>query len=111
MPDQPAESVDELVQGNQPTQLEKLDPEKAASVDDQKQDTELKNKVAKFTMWATAIQLGVADAVFLLYAKSQWGNIPVAAIDVWLGAVVVQVIGLMAIVSHYLFPSQGRRKP
>jgi hypothetical protein len=110
VPDQP-ESVDELVQGDQTTPLDELGPEKAADVEDKKQDTELKKSVAKFTMWATAIQLGVADLVFVLYATSQWGNIPVAAIDVWLGAVVVQVIGLMAIVSHYLFPSQGRRKP
>jgi F420-0:gamma-glutamyl ligase-like protein len=104
------EDIADIV-ANEPARklVTELDRERDANVKDLVQDTELKKRVAHFTMWATAVQLLVADALFLVYCVSQWRNIPVGAIDVWLGAAVIQVVGLMAIVSHYLFPNRDRK--
>lgn len=57
----------------------------------------------------TIFQILCADTVFVLYAT--WGvhwNLPVAAIESWLAATVVQVIGLVVIITQSLFP---RSKP
>jgi hypothetical protein len=33
--------------------------------------------------------------------------VPAPAIDVWLGATVVQIIGILYVIAPYLFPKQG----
>jgi len=52
-------------------------------------------------------QIAIADIVFIVYAWAgmDW-KIPPAAISAWLGAVVVQVVGVVAVVTKGLFPEE-----
>ena len=52
-----------------------------------------------------AVQLAVADAAFLIYGFYNDWRIPVAAIDAWLGATIVQVIGALVVIARALFAS------
>lgn len=69
------------------------------------QDRKLKLTYATWLRWLLAAQLGVADAVFVVYAWAgqQW-KLDAAVIDVWLGATVVQVVGIVLVVTRHLFP-------
>ena len=72
---------------------------------DHAQDIGLKRTYALALLIALGIQLLIADAVFVAYA---WAGVDWAVassvMDVWLGAVVVQVIGVILVVTRYLFP-------
>lgn len=52
-----------------------------------------------------AVQLAVADAAFLIYGFYNDWRIPVAAVDAWLGATIVQVIGALMVIARALFSS------
>jgi hypothetical protein len=54
---------------------------------------------------AMAIQVLIADAAFYLYGHAYHWRIPVGAIQFWLGAIVVQVIGVVLVIAKSLFPS------
>jgi hypothetical protein len=53
-------------------------------------------------------QIIVADIIFIIYAwvGVKW-RIPPTVISAWLGALVVQVIGVVAIVVKGIFPTEG----
>ena len=76
------------------------------------QDTKLRGPYAWTILVATGVQIIVADVVFVLYATNgvHW-VIPPAAISAWLGAVVIQVIGVVLVVTRYLFPGKGSPDP
>ena len=72
---------------------------------DHQQDINLKKKYADWLLGAVVAQLIVANAVFVVYAwAGEHGDLDAVVIDVWLGATLVQVIGVAAIVTRYLFP-------
>jgi hypothetical protein len=52
-----------------------------------------------------AIQIGIADAGFYLYGHAYRWKIPEGAIEAWLAAIVVQVIGVVLVIARSLFPS------
>lgn len=54
------------------------------------------------------MQLAIADIVFVWYAifGVQW-NIPPTVISTWLGATVVQVIGVVVVVARALFADRS----
>lgn len=54
---------------------------------------------------AMAVQVLIADAAFYLYGHAYHWRIPVGAIQFWLGAIVVQVIGVVLVIAKSLFPS------
>jgi len=56
-----------------------------------------------------AAQLFVADAVFIAYAWAgrQWDLEP-GVIQFWLGATIVELIGVALVVTQYLFPKRDR---
>lgn len=56
-------------------------------------------------MAAMALQVLIADAAFYLYGDAEHWLVPVAAIQVWLAATVVQVIGVVLVIAKSLFPS------
>jgi hypothetical protein len=56
---------------------------------------------------AMGIQVLIADGAFYVYGFENHWRIPASAIDVWLGAVVVQVIGVVLVIARSLFPSTG----
>jgi len=57
---------------------------------------------------AMGVVLLVADGIFVGYSIAYNFKDPTPAIQVWLGATVVQVVGVVAIVTRSLFPSGTR---
>jgi len=78
------------------------------------QDRQLKLAYANWLRWLLCAQLGIADAVFVVYAWAgrKW-HLDAAVIDVWLGATVVQVVGIVLVVTRHLFPLRdgGKQQP
>jgi hypothetical protein len=56
-------------------------------------------------MTTMAGQVLIADAAFYLYGNAKQWILPVGAIQVWLAATVVQVIGVVLVIAKSLFPS------
>lgn len=72
---------------------------------DHQQDITLKKKYADWLLGAVIGQLLLANTVFVAYAWAGKGwDLEAVVINVWLGATLVQVIGVVAIVTRYLFP-------
>ena len=64
-------------------------------------------------LWVLVIQVFAADIIFVFVASSnkfKWA-VPTAIMNLWIGATVVQVIGIVAIVIRYLFPKDGKAIP
>lgn len=72
---------------------------------DHQQDIRLKRFYATGLFRLLAAQLALADAVFVVYAWAgeRWALQP-EVINVWLGATVVQLVGVVLVVTRYLFP-------
>ena len=51
------------------------------------------------------VQLAVADAAFLIYGFWNDWRVPAVAIDGWLGATMVQTIGVVLVIVRALFGS------
>jgi hypothetical protein len=66
---------------------------------------ELKKEYARFIKRALTFELAISNTVFIAYAWAgkKW-NLDPAVINVWLGATVVQVIGVVLVVTRHLFP-------
>jgi hypothetical protein len=65
---------------------------------------------------AMGIQILIADVAFYWYGYEHVVNghrwqIPAGAIQVWLGATVVQVIGIVLVIARSLFPSEPKPPP
>jgi hypothetical protein len=74
---------------------------------EREQDRRLKLSYATWLRRSLAIQLLIADAVFVAYAWAGRGwNLEPLVINVWLGATVVQVIGVVLVVTRHLFPQR-----
>lgn len=87
--------------------LEELPPERHIAIREQEQDLELKGKYGRRLLSMMILQLGIADAVFVAYAWAgkSW-NVPTESMHVWLGATLVEVIGVVYVVTRYLFPTR-----
>jgi hypothetical protein len=79
-------------------------PEKALIL-----DRELKEKYAKWLRLLLSAQLVIADAVFITYAWAgrNW-KLDGAVIEIWLAATVVQVVGVVLVVTRHLFPQRDK---
>jgi len=64
--------------------------------------------IARVAGLAAVAQVVCADVVFVVYAARgvHW-KIPTAAIDAWLAATVVQVIGIVLVITRSLFPTSN----
>jgi hypothetical protein len=56
---------------------------------------------------AMIVQVGIADYFFWRYMQAYEFKVPEQAMSVWIGAAVVQLIGLIAIITKYLFPDKS----
>lgn len=76
-----------------------------------KQDIELKLSYATWLRRALSVQLVVADGVFVAFAWAgkHW-KLGASEIEVWLGATVVQVVGIVLVVTRHLFPERAARR-
>ncbi len=72
------------------------------------QEYDLKGAYARGLLVLLGGQLLAADVVFVLYAAigKHWKLDP-AVINIWLGATVVQVVGVVSVVTRHLFPDRG----
>jgi hypothetical protein len=71
------------------------------------QDIQLKKSYAMALLRLVAGQLFVADVVFIVYAWAgrDWDLDP-GVIQFWLGATIVELIGVALVVTQYLFPKR-----
>jgi membrane protein YdbS with pleckstrin-like domain len=76
---------------------------------DQKLDLSLKRVWAWTLLVALLVLLGSTEALFWFYLIENGWNVDASTINVWLGATVVQVVGLATIIVRYLFPRRDRR--
>lgn len=69
----------------------------------------LKGPWAYALLGMMAVQVLIADIVFILYAwlGEDW-DLPPGVIEIWLAATVVQLIGLVYVVTGSLFPDRSR---
>jgi hypothetical protein len=72
------------------------------------QEHGLRQKYADWIIWLLGAQFVVADIVFVVFARAgrSW-DLPPGVIEVWLAATVVQVVGVVAIVTRHLFPDRA----
>jgi glutathione S-transferase len=71
------------------------------------QEHGLRQKYADWIIWLLGGQFLVADAVFVAFAWAGMGwEVPSGVIEAWLAATVVQVVGVVAVVTRHLFPSR-----
>lgn len=71
------------------------------------QEHEVRQDYAKGILWLLRVEIVVANAVFIVFAwvGEKW-KLETAVIDVWLGATVVQVVGIVLVVTRHLFPDR-----
>lgn len=87
--------------------IDELEPDQQITLRDREQDTKLKGRYANVLLAMLGVQMLGADVVFVLFAAigKHW-NLSTGVIDVWLAATVVQMVTIVAIVVHYLFPNR-----
>jgi hypothetical protein len=71
----------------------------------QQLDLTLKGRYGKWLLVFLAAQLVVADGLMILYSwlGYKW-KVPATVMQVWLGATVVQLVGIVYVVVSHLFP-------
>lgn len=77
-----------------------------ASAADAELDVKLKKLVARIALGAMAAQILIADVVFVIWGSTNGWAIDTAAISSWLGATVIEVIGVVFVITSYLFPKR-----
>lgn len=72
-----------------------------------KQEVGLRETYAKGLLVILALLLITVNVIFCFYAdKGEHWKIPDDVIQIWLAATVVQVVGVVAVVTRYLFPNR-----
>lgn len=83
--------------------------ERRIKIDSKEVDLKLQRFVGYGALAAMVVQLIAADVVFVIYGHHKgWGNLPTAAIQAWLAATVVQVVGVVLVIARSVFPRDGR---
>jgi hypothetical protein len=74
------------------------------------QEFELRKAYAGRILFLLLGQFLIADAVFIAFAWAgeDW-HLSTAVIDVWLAATVVQVVGIVLVVTRHLFPDRDNK--
>lgn len=74
------------------------------------QEHGLRQSYADWLLWLLGAQFLIADAVFVAFAwvGMRWA-LPSGVIEAWLAATVVQVVGVVAVVTRHLFPNRDGR--
>lgn len=108
--------VDQLVKKLAERLADSEKPEKSLPPEEEKlKDKEWRDDIRLKRLYGLVLplvmvtQIAIADWIFYLYGSRHDWQIPVAAISSWLGAVVVQVVGIVVIIARHLFPSEQAR--
>jgi hypothetical protein len=92
--------------------LEGLDPHDHEALKglDHWQDIRLKKSYAIALLILVSLQLFIADAVFVVYAWAgeDW-RLGSGVIQFWLGATLVELIGIALVITQYLFPRRDQQ--
>jgi hypothetical protein len=82
-----------------------LTPWEELRYQDLRQDIELRRRYALRMLWILGAELTFVNLMFLLYTwiGVHW-RVPGTTMQVWLSATVVQVVGIVYVVTRYLFP-------
>jgi hypothetical protein len=72
------------------------------------EDLNLKKRYGRWLLRLVTFQLLLADVVFVVYAWAgkDW-NLPSSVIYAWLSATFVELVGVVFVVTQYLFPKRG----
>jgi hypothetical protein len=74
---------------------------------DRYQNIVLKRSYARSLLFLLAAQVAAANVVFVIYAwVGQDWRVPENVMIGWLGATVVELIGVVTVVTRHLFPSR-----
>jgi hypothetical protein len=67
----------------------------------------LKDRYATWILVLLGFQLLVANGIFVAFAwvGENW-ELPTAVVQVWLGATVIQIVGVVLVVTRHLFPNR-----
>lgn len=101
-------SADDAIEGqarDDRAGLDRLDRELRQQREQQEQT--LRERYARVVLIGAGIQVGLADLVFIIYAVVQGFQLPTAAITAWLAAIVVEVLGVVALIAKGLFPPRS----
>lgn len=72
-------------------------------------ELDLRGRYARSLLWLMVLQLLAASAVFVAYSwRGRRWDVPPGVIKTWLGATVVQVVGVVAVVTRHLFPGRAK---
>jgi hypothetical protein len=73
------------------------------------QDITLRQKYATWLLGILAAELVVVNIIFVAYAWAgkHW-SLPEGVIQTWLGATFVQIVGVVTVVTRYLFPRRDQ---
>lgn len=73
------------------------------------QDVALREKYATWLLAILAAELIVVNTIFVAYtwAGRHW-KLPDGVIEIWLGATFVQIVGVVTVVTRYLFPRRDQ---
>lgn len=74
------------------------------------QEHGLRQRYGDWLLWLLGAQFLIADAVFVAFAWAgrRW-DLPPGVVEIWLAATVVQVVGVVLIVTRHLFPNRDGR--
>lgn len=70
-----------------------------------KQNTAWRNTLFKLTMWVVPICVAVNLAAGIWYMIAAHGQPDAAALAAWFGGIVVQVVGILLVITRHLFPA------
>lgn len=88
-----------------PEARDKLDEDRRrVRVERARSDLKLSKVVGYGALGLMSAQLIVADAAFYFYGFWNSWHVPAAAVEIWLAAIVVQVVGVVLVITNHLFP-------
>jgi cytochrome bd-type quinol oxidase subunit 2 len=81
-----------------------------AAATEAEQDVRLKRRVAAAALALMAGQVLASDLVFVVYGAANAWRLDGQAMVAWLAAAVIEVIGVVVIITRHLFPKRRRRR-
>jgi hypothetical protein len=104
-------AVKQLLESGAGEKIDHLETPAELASEEKRRELKLKDKYGNTLLWLLGAQLFVANAVFVAYAwvgtKPAW-HIDADVMKVWLGATVVQVVGVAQVVTRNLFPRRDK---
>lgn len=72
------------------------------------QNLELRKKIANWSIGIMVAQIALVNVVFVIYALTKGADLPEGVLQAWFASTVVQIVGIVLVITRYLFPEAGR---